>query len=172
MARLLYSAFLLCIVMGFATAQSITGSVQNVGNTPASFAALKLLRTADSTFVKGTVADEAGRFTFSNVPEGTYRVQASFVGMINANSNAVVVQAGQVTYLGPIVLQSSAQALKTVTVRASKSYVEQQADKTVLNVAANASVQGKTAYELLQQAPGVVIDPNDNVRMAGKQGVN
>ncbi|ARK11170.1 TonB-dependent receptor [Fibrella sp. ES10-3-2-2] len=172
MVRLLYSAFLVCMVMGFATAQSITGSVQNTGNTPASFAALKLLRAVDSTFVKGTVADEAGRFTFSNVPEGAYRVQASFVGMINTTSNDVLVQAGQATYLEPIVLRSAAQTLTAVTVRASKPYVEQQADKTVLNVAANASAQSKTAYELLQQAPGVVIDPNDNVRMAGKQGVN
>ncbi|MEZ0484497.1 TonB-dependent receptor domain-containing protein [Fibrella aquatica] len=172
MARLLYVALLFCAVLASATAQSITGSVQNAGNTPASFAALKLLRAADSVFVKGTVADEAGRFTFSNVPEGSYRVQASFVGMVNANSKTVVVQANQTTYLEPMTLQASAQTLSAVTVRASKPYVEQQADKTVLNVAANATAQGKTAYELLQQAPGVVIDPNDNLRMAGKQGVN
>lgn len=171
MARLFYSALLFLALLS-ASAQTITGTIQNAGNTPASFAALKLLRAADLTFVKGTVADEAGRFTFSNVPEGSYRVQASFVGMTDATSKVVSVQAGQATYLEPIILQSSAQALKTVTVRASKPYVEQQADKTVLNVAANASAQGKTAYELLQQAPGVVIDPNDNVRMAGKQGVN
>ncbi|MEZ0541254.1 TonB-dependent receptor domain-containing protein [Fibrella arboris] len=172
MARLLYSAFLLCIVLGVATAQSITGSVQNAGNSPAPFAALKLLRAPDSTFVKGTVADEAGRFTFSNVPAGAYRVQASFVGMNNATSKEVRVQAGQATYLDPIQLQASTNTLAAVTVRAGRPYVEQRADKTVLNVADNATAQGKTAYEMLQQAPGVVIDPNDNVRMAGKQGVN
>ncbi|MBO0951723.1 TonB-dependent receptor domain-containing protein [Fibrella forsythiae] len=171
MARLLYSTLFLFVLLS-ASAQTITGTIQNTGNTPASFAALKLLRTADSTFVKGTVADEAGRFTFGNVPAGSYRVQASFVGMTDATTNVVSVYAGQATYLEPIVLRSSAQAMKTVTVRASKPYVDQQADKTVLNVAANASAQSKTAYELLQQAPGVVIDPNDNVRMAGKQGVN
>jgi len=172
MARFLYSTFLFCIVLGFASAQSITGAVQNAGTTPASFAALKLLRATDSTFLQGTVADEAGRFTFSNVPEGVYRVQASFVGMVSASSEEILVQAGKATYLEPIRLQAAEQTLNAVTVRASKPYVEQQADKTVLNVAANASAQGKTAYELLQQAPGVVIDPNDNVRMAGKQGVN
>ena len=68
--------------------------------------------------------------------------------------------------------RSEAQTLKAVTVRTQKPYIEQQADKTVLNVAGNASAQSKTAYELLQQAPGVVIDPNDNMQMAGKQGVN
>lgn len=37
-------------------------------------------------------------------------------------------------------------------------------------MADDATAQGKTAYELLQQAPGLTIDPNDNIRMEGKQG--
>lgn len=61
--------------------------------------------------------------------------------------------------------------LQTITVRVQKQPIHADADKTVLNVADDATAQGKTAYELLQQAPGVVIDPNDNIRMAGKQGV-
>ena len=60
--------------------------------------------------------------------------------------------------------------LQTVTVRAPKQLIRTEVDKTVLNVADDATAQGKTAYELLQQAPGVAIDPNDNIRMAGKQG--
>jgi iron complex outermembrane receptor protein len=60
--------------------------------------------------------------------------------------------------------------LQTVTVRAPKLLIRTEVDKTVLNVADDATAQGKTAYELLQQAPGVAIDPNDNIRMAGKQG--
>jgi len=63
------------------------------------------------------------------------------------------------------------QQLRTVTVRARKVLVRTDADKTVLNVADDATAQGKTAYELLQQAPGVAIDPNDNIRMAGKPSV-
>ncbi|WP_375446487.1 TonB-dependent receptor domain-containing protein [uncultured Fibrella sp.] len=171
MARLLYVT-LFWLAVSPAIAQTIMGTVQNAGTTPASFAALKLIASADSAFVKGTVADQDGRFTFGNVPEGSYRVQASFVGMANVISAAITVRIGQVTYLEPITLLASEQTLKTVTATARKPYVEQQVDKTVLNVAADATAQGKTAYELLQQAPGVVIDPNDNVRMAGKQGVN
>lgn len=90
--------------------------------------------------------------------------------MTNANSPIVTVLAGQLLTMEPLTLQAGNQTLATVTVKAQKPYIEQQIDKTVLNVAADATAQGKTAYELLQQAPGVVIDPNDNVRMAGKQG--
>ena len=170
MAKLIYAALLFFVLLS-ASAQTITGTVQNADSKPASFAALKLLRATDSSFVKGTVADADGRYTLTNVGPGTYLMQASFVGMNTATVPAVV-RAGQPTYLEPIVLRVNNQTLATVTVRAQKPFIEQQADKTVLNVAGNASAQSKTAYELLQQAPGVVIDPNDNVRMAGKQGVN
>ncbi len=63
------------------------------------------------------------------------------------------------------------QQLNAVTVRTQKILIRTDADKTVLNVADDATAQGKTAYELLQQAPGVAIDPNENIRMAGKPGV-
>ncbi|WP_227698986.1 TonB-dependent receptor [Spirosoma radiotolerans] len=153
-------------------AQSITGSVQDTKNQPASFAVVKLLRANDATLAKGTLADEAGHYTFTEVSAGTYQVQVSLVGMANTTSQPVSVQDGQSFELKPLVLNIAGQTLTDVTVRAQKSLVEQQVDKTVLNVATDATAQGKTAYELLQQAPGVVIDPNDNIRMAGKQGVN
>lgn len=153
-------------------AQTLSGEVQEATSKPASFAVIKLLRAADSTLVKGTIANEAGRYAFTGVADGPYRVQASLVGMGDVNSPVVMMRTGQPVTLKPLVFQAANQTLATVTIRAQKQYIEQQIDKTVLNVAADATAQGKTAYELLQQAPGVVIDPNDNVRMAGKQGVN
>lgn len=162
------------VFLGVATlpslAQTLSGTVQEANAQPAAFAVLKLLRATDSTLVTGTVADETGRYAFANLPDGRYRVQASLVGMATITSPVVAVNAGQTITLEPVTLQTTNQTLTTVTVRAQKRLVEQQADKTVLNVAADETAQGKTAYELLQQAPGVVIDPNDNIRMAGKQG--
>jgi iron complex outermembrane recepter protein len=171
MTRLITLFFLLLAALP-SLAQTISGTVQEATSKPASFAVVKLLRTADSTLVKGTIANETGGFTFSQVPNGSYRVQASLVGMSNANSPVVVVHTGRPVVLETLKLGAANQTLATVTVRARKQYIEQQIDKTVLNVASDATAQSKTAYELLQQAPGVVIDPNDNVRMAGKQGVN
>ncbi len=171
MARFFCLPFLLLATLS-SLAQTITGTVRDANTQPASFAALKLLRATDSTFVNGTVSDSNGYFSFSSVADGAYRVQASLVGMKMMNSPVVTVRAGQPIVLEPLTLQTADQTLASVTVRAQKQYIEQQVDKTILNVAADATAQGKTAYELLQQAPGVVIDPNENVRMAGKQGVN
>ena len=58
-----------------------------------------------------------------------------------------------------------------VTVVSSKPYIQNLVDKTVLNIAARATAAGQNALELLKSAPGVVVDPADNIKMGGKSGV-
>lgn len=58
-----------------------------------------------------------------------------------------------------------------VTVIANKQFVKTLVDKTVLNIAAKPSSAGQNALELLKIAPGVVVDPNENIQMGGKNGV-
>ncbi|NIJ52651.1 TonB dependent receptor [Dyadobacter arcticus] len=152
--------------------QSISGSVIDEAQRPASFSVVKLLKTTDSTLVKGTIANEAGEYEFTGISEGTYYVKASLVGMLDKNSSLVTLHAGQSVRLDPLMMIQAQQALNELVVQARTPNIEQQVDKTVLNIAADQVAQGKTAYELLQQAPGVMIDPNDNIRMGGKQGVN
>lgn len=65
MARILTSVLLLIMTATVTLAQTLTGSVRDADNQPASFAVIKLLRSTDSTLAKGAVADEAGRFTFT-----------------------------------------------------------------------------------------------------------
>ncbi|AUD01532.1 TonB-dependent receptor domain-containing protein [Spirosoma pollinicola] len=171
MARFFTLLFLI-LTIGSTIAQSLTGFVLESANRPASFAAVKLLRAGDSTLVTGAITNEAGQYTFTNIAEGRYYVKASLVGMTSIKSQVIAIRVGQSVAMEPLTLAIVDQQLTGVEVRAKRALVEQQVDKTVLNVAADATAQGKTAYELLQQAPGVVIDPNDNIRMAGKQGVN
>lgn len=170
MVRFVTPAFLLLAALP-ALAQSISGTVQDAATRPAPYAALKLLSASDSVFVHATIADEAGRYSFAKAATGRYVVQASFVGQGNAFSPAFTVATGPVA-LAPLRLGAATQTLAGVTVKARQRAVEQQVDKTVLNVEADATAAGKTAYDLLQQAPGLVIDPNDNIQMAGKQGVS
>lgn len=58
-----------------------------------------------------------------------------------------------------------------VTVVANKQFIKTMVDKTVLNIAAKPSTAGQNALELLKIAPGVVVDPNENIQMGGKNGV-
>jgi len=58
-----------------------------------------------------------------------------------------------------------------VTVVANKQFIRTLVDKTVLNIAAKPSSAGQNALDLLKIAPGVVVDPNENIQMGGKNGV-
>jgi outer membrane receptor protein involved in Fe transport len=77
----------------------------------------------------------------------------------------------QDTDLGEINLIKSENALKEVLVTASKPLIQQQYDKTVINVAGSITSVGSTALEVLEKAPGVSVDQNDNIAMRGRQGV-
>ncbi len=61
--------------------------------------------------------------------------------------------------------------LQGVTITAQKPMVEVKADKTILNVEGTINAVGYDALELLRKSPGVTIDKDDNVSLAGKNGV-
>ena len=55
---------------------------------------------------------------------------------------------------------------------AKKPFIEQQIDKTVVNVQADITAIGSSAFEILQKAPGINITGEDIINMSGKAGVN
>ncbi|HWR32806.1 MAG TPA: outer membrane beta-barrel family protein, partial [Chitinophagaceae bacterium] len=61
--------------------------------------------------------------------------------------------------------------LKAVTVSSKKPMVEVKADKTILNVEGTINATGNDALELLRKSPGVMVDKDDNISLAGKNGV-
>lgn len=150
----------------------VKGTVVEKNGQPAPMAILKLLVAKDSAFNSGVVANENGAFVFVITTPGDYFVQASYVGRTNMNSPVFTANVGDSLALAPIQLGEDGTMLKAVVVKGRQQLVDQQVDKTVLNVQADVTASGKNAFEVLQQAPGVVIDPNDNIQMAGKQGVN
>jgi outer membrane receptor protein involved in Fe transport len=62
--------------------------------------------------------------------------------------------------------------LTDITVTSKKPFIEQQIDKTVVNVQADINAIGSSAFEILQKAPGISITGDDNINMSGKAGVN
>ncbi len=62
--------------------------------------------------------------------------------------------------------------LNEVVVTSKKPFIEQQIDKTVINVQADITAIGSSAFEILQKAPGINITGEDVINMSGKAGVN
>ncbi len=62
--------------------------------------------------------------------------------------------------------------LDAIVVTSKKPFIEQQIDKTVVNVQADITAIGSNAFEILQKAPGINITGEDVINMSGKTGVN
>ena len=138
---------------------------------PVEFASVALLRAADAGVVQATYTDAAGRYALGPVPAGTYTLTVSFVGYAPSILASFEVAAGQPVSLEPLALQPQAKALGEVVVTGQRAAIEQQLDRTVLNVGALASNAGATALDILEKAPGVSVDQSGQLSLKGKKEV-
>ncbi len=155
----------------FAQTYSVTGKITGNGNELLIGAVAELRSTADSSLARVSVADVSGMYKLENVKAGTYYIRASFLGYQPYFTSAFTFNADKALEMPVIKMQQSAVQLKQAEVSAFRPLIEVKADKTVFNVESSISSTGSTAYELLQKAPGVVVDNNDNITLKGRGGV-
>lgn len=175
-----FSSFVAAFIMLFSTvfAQSplkgkITGEVKESTNKPLPFATVLLLHAKDSTLAKGSISSESGNYEFDNVALGRYLISATMVGYQKAFSAIFELKEGPTPLTIPsLLVAENTQTLQEVKVVTKKPFVEQQIDRMVVNVENNIGSAGGTALEVLEKAPGVTIDrQNDRLQFKGRQGV-
>ena len=169
----LLTAFLLINVVSLAqTPGKISGTIIDGGDQKIIDAAtISLLRAKDSGLVKLSLTDKEGNFSFENVKNGKYVVMASSIGHRKVYSPSITITDGANVAVGTLKLIAQTTTLKTVAVETKKPYIERQIDKTIVNVDALISNAGSTALEVLEKAPGVMVDKDGNISLKGKQGV-
>ncbi len=184
--RITLTAFLMIFVGFFTEAQpiarkpnessalfagKITGTIiDNKGQTLEAVT-VALLNSRDSGKVKETVTNQAGHFVFSELPDGKYLILASSVGYNRLYSQPVELSGQSSRTLPPMVLTGTSTSLAAVAVVGKRPPIEQKADRTIINVDASPSNTGSTAMDVLEKAPGVTLDKDDNISLKGKQGV-
>lgn len=153
----------------------ISGSLFDEKKQSLPFANVLLLKSKDSTLIKGAVSDLDGKFIFDQIAIGNetpYIVSVSMVGYKKYFSPKIIlIEENLEVKLSNIQLDLDTQNLKEVSVTAKKPFIEQRADKLIVNVEGSLVATGNTAMEVLQKSPGISIDNNDNISVKGKQGV-
>lgn len=151
-------------------APKVGGQVIQSGNKPVEFATVTLLKAKDSSLVKGAIADIEGKYEFEQVKQGKYLVAAVAVGMNKRYSPVFEVAASPVK-VPAVSLETVTKALKGVDVTARKPFIEQKADKMVVNVESSITAAGGSAMEALEKSPTITVDKDGNISMKGKSGV-
>jgi outer membrane receptor protein involved in Fe transport len=150
----------------------VSGILKDETGKPMDYATVSLLKAQDSTVVRGTLSNETGAYTFDHITPGAYIVKATEVGYAKGVSNAFTIAAGALNFSVPVIkmLQAS-HTLGTVNITASKPLIEHKVDRIVMNVANSVLAAGNSAMDILERAPGVSVDKDDNISLKGKQGV-
>ena len=155
------------------TRGTVSGQVSTAAGKPLEFTTMMLLKATDSTLTKGIVSDATGKYAFENVGAGRYIIVAQQVGYRKTYSVPIAVdEAHPALEMPTLILAEESKNLAEVNVVAKKPFIEQQVDRTVMNVENSIVASGNTALEVLEKAPGVTIDrQNDQIQLKGKSGV-
>ncbi|QMW00394.1 outer membrane beta-barrel protein [Spirosoma foliorum] len=155
------------------TRGTVNGQVGTVAGKPLEFTTMMLLKAKDSTLVKGAISDVDGKYAFENVGAGQYLVAAQQIGFRKTYSAPFAIDEAHPTReLPALAMADETKSLTEVKVVAQKPFIEQQVDRTVMNVENSIVASGNTALEVLEKAPGVTIDrQNDQIQLKGKAGV-
>ncbi|RYF66781.1 MAG: carboxypeptidase regulatory-like domain-containing protein [Cytophagaceae bacterium] len=152
---------------------SITGQCIDQADKPLPFSTMLLVKASDSTLVKGAVADAEGTYLFEHIAAGQYLVAAQQVGYTKNYTAAFTLDAEHLAIEVPALkLAEEQRKLAEVTVVAKRPFIEQQVDRMVVNVENSAVAAGNTLLEVLEKAPGVTVDQqNEELKVRGKSGV-
>lgn len=153
-------------------AGKISGRIEEGENKPLEAATVSLLNASDSSVVKVSATNKEGAFRFENLAHGKFIVLASSVGYGKTYSQVLeLTSAKNSVSLKSILLTRETGNLKEVAVVGKKAFVEQKADRMIVNVDASPSSAGSTAMDILEKSPGVTVDKDGNISLKGKQNV-
>lgn len=163
-----------CFVPTLLSAQkintTITGKITDPQQHPVSAATVALTK-GDQT-VKLAISENDGSYRVTGLFDpGAYTLTVTIVGMQKAERTVSVDPAKKEILLPVIVLEPQSRALKEVAVAAKKNYIEQKIDRTVVNADVLISNAGTSALEVLEKAPGVMVDANGAISLKGAKGV-
>lgn len=139
---------------------SLSGSIES---DKASQVEINLFNT-ENKLVKTELADQNGKFTFNDLANGNYYVQINKNGSEAYKSEAISVKEN----INLPQIHLNEKTIEGVTITKAKPYIERQDGKMILNVENSIAATGNSAFEVLEKAPGVNVDSNDNISLRGK----
>lgn len=130
---------------------------------------VSLFKSSDKTLVKTELLTENGAFAFENVSKENYFITVTENGKTKFTGTAFDANNDVVDMT--VTIAASVNNLQEVVVKKEKPYIERQDGKMVLNLENSLSATGSSAFEVLEKAPSVRVDQNDNISLRGKSGI-
>ncbi len=149
----------------------VSGQINDNKSNGIAGATVMLQSAKDSSLIKTDITNSGGAYEIAQVKPGRYFITATAAGVKKIASGVFEVKENENRTMFALIAEPATKDLSAVTVTSAKPMVEVRADKTILNVEGTINAVGNDALELLRKSPGVMVDKDDNLSLAGKNGV-
>lgn len=131
-----------------------------------------LKTTADSTFVLGTITNEEGLFSMTDIKSGNYYLELSYTGYQTKLQAVLIGKLSAFLDVGSIELKRDTKVLDAVTVTATQANgVSDKMDKKTFSIANNVSQSGGSLLQAMSNLPGITTSPDGKVQLRGSDKV-
>lgn len=152
---------------------TISGTVKDFRNESLPGATVRLLNATDSTLITGEVTDTNGNFRFANLTSKTYVLVISAMGQKDFKSTVLTIDAAHSSIALPAIILLPAKSIELgeVVVKAKKPLIEQEMDRTIVNVGSMIGSATSNTFDVLAKTPGVSVNANGEISLNGRAGV-
>ena len=134
------------------------------------FITIVLKTKKDSVFTTGTVTNDEGRFTLTNIKPNNYYLEISFIGYITKKQPLFVGNLSEFLDVATIELDESSTMLGEVQVLDKQDAVSEKMDKKTYSVEDNISQSGGSVLQTMQNLPGVTVQ-DGKVQLRGNDKI-
>lgn len=124
----------------------------------------------DTLFVTGTISNEEGRFTLSNLAPNDYLVEVSYVGYAPKRLALFIGSLSPFIEVPPIELEEVRQTLTEFEVTAKQDEVSGKLDKKTFALEENISQSGGSVLQSMQNLPGITVQ-DGKVQLRGSDKI-
>ncbi|NBA86127.1 outer membrane beta-barrel protein [Emticicia sp. CRIBPO] len=151
----------------------ISGTIKGTDNDVIPGATVRLMISKDSSMVKGEISNGNGKFQFSNLQNNTYVLVITAIGQKQYKSVPLLIDDSHPVVTLPVIILLPAKniQLKEVVVSAKKPLIEQDIDRTIVNVESMIGSATSNTLEVLGKTPGVSVDNNGEISLNGRTGI-
>jgi outer membrane receptor protein involved in Fe transport len=129
------------------------------------YVAVSILAADKDSLISGMLTDDNGSFSFSNLPNGNFRLKATYEGYAPLIKKISLTPAASELNLNSVSISPSEHKMNEVTITADKAASTLGVDKKVFNVDKDISSRGGNALDVMQNLPGVAVDADGNVTL-------
>lgn len=159
----------LCLFLSIAcsiNAQSLKGELIDENKETIPYINIALYQAKDSVFISGTISDQQGAFSISNVKQGDYLLVISGMGYQTYQTNLQLYN-DTVLNMGCLTLKQENITLNEVVITAKQNPLSVKQGKITLNVSKSVLKHQATSFDVLSFLPGVLSRGN-SISVIGK----